>query len=226
MAFTRRLGTMPGGELPRFWCIDNCDYFWYSDWASNRLTNVPTRESTDCVGELIPLFQVVFNDCCIVGFSGGGHEAYVKGVDWWHDRTPRLYELLACSAPCYNWLPQNHVPVNDWDSDIAKAKFDWLGRRSAFFQAVAMSEMTAHRFLSDDYKKHRIEFANGVWAEFDMAKNLCRISGVEGFSGDWEPPCEYLGAYRPPIGSDLAKPDDEENEDKAPAMYGQKMEDE
>ena len=118
------------------------------------------------------------------------------------------------------------MPVVDWDSDQAQAKFDWLRRRSAWFQAVAMSEMTSHQFLSDDRKRQRIEFANGIWAEFDMAKNLCRVSGVEGFSGDWEEPCPYLGAYRAPVGSDLAADDAAEDEDAPPAMYGQKMEDE
>ena len=196
MANTRQRGTMPGGELARFWCIDACDFFFYSDWSSDRLTNVPTQQSTDCVGELVPLFQLVFHDCYMAGFSGGGHEAYVAGVDWWHDRTPRLYELLSCAAPCFNWLPQSGVPVADWDGDLARAKFAWLRRRSAFFQAIATAEMTAHRFLSADRKLQRIEFANGVWAEFDMAKNLCRVSGVDGFSGDWEEPCAYLGAYR------------------------------
>ncbi len=203
MANTRALGTMPGGELCRFWCIGQCDYFFYSDWSADRLTNVPSQESTDCVGDPVPLFQLVFHDCCFAGFSGGGHEAYVTGVDWWHDRTPRLYELLSCSAPCYNWLPQNTVPVPDWDSDLAQAKFAWLHRRSAFFQAIAMSEMTSHEFLSEDRKLQRTVFANGVTAEFDMANNLCRIQGVDGFSGDWEAPCDYLGAYRAPIGSDL-----------------------
>jgi hypothetical protein len=204
MANTRDLGTMPGGELARFWCLDNCDFFFYSDWSSDRLTNVPTQQSTDSVGEFIPLFQLAFNDCCMASFSGGGHEAYVKGVDWWHDRTPRLYELLSCSAPCFNWLPQNSVPVADWDSEKAQAKFAWLRRRSAWFQAIAMSEMTSHQFLDDARKLQRIEFANGVWAEFDMAKNLCCVHGVEGFSGDWEEPSDYLGLYRPPPGSDLA----------------------
>ena len=226
MANTRSLGTMPGGELARFWCLDNCDFFFYSDWSSDRLTNVPTQESTNCVGELVPLFQLAFHDCCMAGFSGGGHEAYVKGVDWWHDRTPRLYELMSCSAPCFNWLPQNTVPVADWDSALAKAKFDWLRRRSLWFQAIAMSEMTAHQFLSDDRKLQRIEFANGVWAEFDMARNLCRVSGVDGFSGDWEEPCEYLGAYRPPPGSDLAAKEkaSADDDDAPPALFGQKME--
>ncbi len=196
MAHARRIGTMPGGELARFWCLDNCDFFFYSDWSSDRLTNVPTQSSTDCVGEWVPLFQLVFSDCCMAGFSGGGHEAYVKGVDWWHDRTPRVYELMSCSAPCYNWLPQNSVPVTDWDSDAAKAKFAWLRRRSSFFQAVAMTQTTDHRFFDDDHKLHRIEFANGVWAQFNTAENLCRVSGVEGFSGEWEEPCAYLGPYR------------------------------
>ena len=55
--------------------------------------------------------------------------------------------------------------------------------------------MTAHAFLSGDRKQQRVEFANGVTAEFDMAKDLCRVQGVEGFSGDWEKPAGDLGWY-------------------------------
>ena len=225
MAYTREIGTMPGGELARFWCIRDCDFFFYSDWSQDRLTNVPTQESTRPVGEFVPLFQLVFHDCYMAGFSGGGHEAYVKGVDWWHDSTPRLYELMSCSAPCFNWLPSNSLPVADWDSDLAKAKFDWLKRRSTLFQAIATSEMTSHKFLGEGRKLQRIEFANGVWAEFDFEKNLCRVSGVEGFSGEWEKPCEYLGPYRPAPGSDLAKAEEEgtPEEDQPTAMFGQEL---
>ena len=88
-----------------------------------------------------------------------------------------------------------------------------------------MSELTSHRFLDDDMTKHRIEFANGVWAELDTANNLCRVSGVEGFSGQWEPPSEYLGAYLAPAGSDLSTDDEPEDDANPPAMFGQKMED-
>jgi hypothetical protein len=63
-----------------------------------------------------------------------------------------------------------------------------------------MSELTSHRFPGDDRKVQRVEFADGVWAEFDTARGLCRVGGVRGFRGDWEKPCEYLGPYRPARG--------------------------
>jgi len=39
---TRRRGIIPGGEVARFWCMADCDYFFFTDWARDRLTNVPT----------------------------------------------------------------------------------------------------------------------------------------------------------------------------------------
>ena len=50
--------------------------------------------------------------------------------------------------------------------------------------------MVSHRFLAQDRKTQRIEFANGVVAEFNMATNEFRVKGVAGFTGDWERPEE------------------------------------
>ncbi len=197
MADTRRNGIMPGAELARFWAIGECDYFFYTDWAGDRLTNVVGTESTNCVGEPVPLFELVFHDCYVAGFSGGGYANYAVGHDWWRDRTPRLYEMMFCCAPAFNWLPQSDVPVRDWDSDRMDARLAWLKRWSAFYSAIAMSEMTSHQFLADDRDMQRIEFANGVTAEFDMKNNLCRVNGVEGFTGQWQTPAEDLGPHEP-----------------------------
>jgi hypothetical protein len=191
-AETRRRGIMPAAELARFWCMAECDYFFFTDWARDRLTNVPPKGSAGPVGDPIPLFQLVFNDCYAAGFSGGGyaHPGYHPGHDWWFDRTPRLYELLFASAPSYNWLPEPFVPVRDWGGEVAKRRWTWLKRWASYHRAVTMSEMVSHEFLSPDRKKQRIQFANGVVAEFDMAKNEMRVEGVDGFSGTWEKPEE------------------------------------
>jgi len=193
-AETRRHGIMPGSELARFWCIADCDYFFFTDWSSDRLSNAPVRGAPAPVGTPIPLFELVFHDCYIAGFSGGGYALYSPGYDWWADRTPRLYELLFASAPAYNWLPEGYVPVRDWDSDKAKQRWAWLKRWNAYYRAIATSEMVSHRFLSPGRKQQGIEFANGVVAEFNMARNELRVEGVTGFSGEWEEP-EALPSY-------------------------------
>ena len=187
---TRRRGIMPGSELARFWCMANCDYFFFTDWSSDRLSNTPVRYAPAPFGEPVPIFQLVFHDCYVAGFSGGGYALYADGYDWWADRTPRLYELLFASAPAYNWLPDPYVPVREWETPKAKARWSWLKRWAAFYQAIATSEMVSHRFLSQDRKQQRVEFANGVAAEFDMAGNRFRVFGVPGFSGEWEQPDE------------------------------------
>ncbi|MBI4553203.1 MAG: hypothetical protein HY710_13155 [Candidatus Latescibacteria bacterium] len=187
-AETRQRGIMPGGELARFWCMADCDYFFFTDWSNDRLVNTPNQGAPAPVGEPIPLFQLVFHDCCIAGFSGGGYRLYAPGYDWWPDRTPRLYELLFASAPAHNWLPDGYVPVRDWDSPAARQRWRWLKRWSAYYSTIAMAEMVSHRFLSADSTQQRVEFANGVIAEFNRVSNQFRVIGVPGFSGDWERP--------------------------------------
>ena len=189
-AETRRRGIMPGAELARFWCMAHCDYFFFTDWSSDRLGNTPNQGAAAPVGEPVPLFELIFHDCYIAGFSGGGYTLYASGYDWWPDHTPRLYELLFASAPAYNWLPDPYVPIRDWDSDRAQRRWGWLRLWSDYYRAIAMSEMVSHRFLTDDRSVQRIEFANGVAAEFDMARNRFRVEGLAGFSGEWETPPE------------------------------------
>ena len=162
--------------------IPHCDFFFFTDWASDRLR----------VGEPIPLFQLVFHECYIAHFSGGG---YGGGYDWWPDRTPRLYEFLFAAAPSYNWLPGGDllerklkVPIEDWNSESTKRQIEWLKRWSTYYQAVAYSEMISHEFLNAERTLQRVRFANGVAAEFDMARNMFRIVGVNGFTGNWEKP--------------------------------------
>ena len=168
-AETRRRGLVPGAELARFWAVGECDFFFFTDWASDRLSNEPTRGCAAPAGMPVPLFQLVFNDCFMAGFSGGGYSAYASGYDWWKDRTPRLYELLFASAPSYNWLPYPVVPMVNWGSEQQRAKQQWLVRWSAFHRTVAFAEMVSHQFLDGDGSRQRTGFANGVEAEFDFA---------------------------------------------------------
>ena len=185
-AETRRRGIMPGAELARFWAMGQCDYFFFTDWSNDRLANTPGAEKP--VGVPIPLLQLVFGDCFIAGFSGGGYATYVSGFDWWSDRTPRLYELMFASAPSFNWLPDAAVPVPNWDAEQQRRKRAWLKDWNAYYRQIALSEMVSHQFGSDDGTRQRVEFANGVAAEFNLTENLYRIEGIKEFSGDWQTP--------------------------------------
>ena len=184
---TRSRGIMPGAELPRFWAMRDCDFFYFrSGWSSDILA----------IGEPIPLYQLVFHECYAGCFSGGGYGRY----DWPKEMQPRLYELLMAAQPAYNWmLPYDdvhpgkgftEVPVPDWESPRLKPRLDWLKRWHSFYRSIALSEMVSHQFLSEDRMLQRVEYANGVTAEFDLAKGLCRVQGVEGFNGNWEKPHE------------------------------------
>ncbi len=187
-ANTRDNGIMPGAELARFWAIGDSDFFFFTDWSADRLSSKPNKNSPGPVGEPIPLFELVFHDCYVAGFSGGGYGLYNPGFDWWPDKTPRLYELLFVSAPCHNWLPNGYFPMPDTTGLGTNERWQWLNKMAALCKATKYSEMTSHEFTSPDRKQQRVKFANGVVAEFDFAKNQYKITGAPGFTGDWETP--------------------------------------
>ena len=151
LADARREGLMVTGELARFYCMGVCDGFFFTDWAGDRLTNGNVHQAS-CgdhgpVGEPVPLFELVFHECFVAGFSGGGYADYQPGFDWWRDRTPRLYEMMFGSAPAFNWLPKCDLPIEDWDGPEAQARFAWLKRWNIWYKAIARSEMISHEFL-------------------------------------------------------------------------------
>ena len=178
---TRRRGIVPGAELARFWSIADCDFFFFTDWSSDRLRDA----------EPIPWVPLVFGDCYASHFSGGGY--YNEGkYDWYADRHPRLYELMYAAMPSHNWLPGGSRPIapEDWGTEAMNRRLKWLRRWHAYFQQVCYREMLTHKFLNPQRTLQRVEFAGGVVAEFDLAKGLFRVQGVPGFTGDWEKPEE------------------------------------
>ena len=82
------------------------------------------------------------------------------------------------------------MPIRDWGQERMQYRIAWLRRWSAFYQAIAYSEMVSHEFLNSERSLQCVRYANGVSAEFDMQRQLCRITGVRGFNGDWEKPHE------------------------------------
>ena len=50
--------------------------------------------------------------------------------------------------------------------------------------------MTAHQFLAPDRTHQRVEFENGVAAEFDLSANCFRIAGEAGLEESWQTPPE------------------------------------
>lgn len=175
----RRRGIVPGAELARFWCMGESDYFFFTDWSRDRL-----RE-----GEPIPLFQLAFNDCYAAHFSGGGYY-FAPRYDWYADRHPRLYELMYGAMPSHNWLPGGEALIEEhhWETEAMKRRLEWLRLWHAYFQSVGYAEMTGHQFLNEDRTLQRVEYANGVAAEFDLAQGRFRVQGVEEIMEDWQEP--------------------------------------
>ncbi len=176
---TRRRGIVPGAELARFWSIADCDFFFFTDWSSDRLRDA----------EPIPLVPLVFHDCYAAHFSGGGY--YNEGkYDWYADRHPRLYELMYAAMPSHNWLPggSRHITPDDWGTDKMNRRIRWLKRWHAYYQKVCYAEMTTHQFLNPKRTRQRVTFANDVVADFDLERGMFRVKGMPGFTGDWESP--------------------------------------
>ena len=175
----RRRGIVPGAELARFWCMGESDYFFFTDWSRDRL-----RE-----GEPVPLFQLAFNDCYAAHFSGGGYY-FAPKYDWYADRHPRLYELMYGAMPSHNWLPGGEALIErrHWETGAMKRRLEWLRLWHAYFQAVGFAEMSRHEFLNDERTLQRVEYANGVTAEFDLAQGRFRVQGVEGIKENWQEP--------------------------------------
>ncbi len=175
----RRRGIVPGAELARFWCMGESDYFFFTDWSRDRL-----RE-----GEPIPLFQLAFNDCYAAHFSGGGYY-FAPKYDWYADRHPRLYELMYGAMPSHNWLPGGEALIekHHWETGAMKRRLEWLRLWHAYFQSVGYAEMTSHQFLDGDRTRQRVEYANGVSAEFDLAQGRFRVQGVDGIEEGWQEP--------------------------------------
>ena len=175
----RRRGIVPGAELARFWAMGESDYFFFTDWSRDRL-----RE-----GEPIPLFQLVFNDCYAAHFSGGGY--YQDGkYDWYADRHPRLYELMYGAMPSHNWLPGGEPPIKPthWETEAMDRRLDWLRLWHKYFLAVGSEQMLSHRFLNPDRTLQRVEYANGVAADFDLAEGRFRIQGINEIPETWQLP--------------------------------------
>ena len=59
-------------------------------------------------------------------------------------------------------------------------RLTWLRKRHAYCRAVRYAEMTCHRFPNRKGMLQRVEF--------DLEQGLCRVDGVEGFTGDWKAP--------------------------------------
>ena len=80
------------------------------------------------------------------------------------------------------------VPVADWDNPRMEARLEWLKRWRAFYRAVAWSEMVSHRFLNAERTLQQVAYANGVQADFDLAKGLCRFKGCPGSAANGKSP--------------------------------------
>ena len=174
----RRRGLLPGAETPRFWSIGTCDFAFAFNWGPDYCS----------AGAPIPLMQLIWHDCFLACFAGGG---YGSGGDWPKDREPRLYELLFVAMPTFKFAG-GKVPTEDWADPQVNRFCDWLRLWSAYHNTTKRAEMLTHEFVDAKRTHHRVRFSNGVTGQFDMENSRFRIEGVEGIDDQWQEPFRWL----------------------------------
>ena len=188
-AETRRRGIVPAGELARFWCIADCDYYFFTDWSSDRLANTPVQGAPAPVGEPVPLFQLVFHDCFAAGFSGGGYALYSAGYDWWADRTPRLYELLyACCAGATTGCPVARCRLATWGGACCQRSWPGCGAGGTTTARPPLRRWSGIAFCQGTAHCSRWSLRTACGPRSIWRRTSCAWSTCPGFSGEWEQP--------------------------------------
>ena len=142
-------GLLLNNEHPKDWA---CRYFYH---ARCRQVQAPVyafnTTSGIALAKPVPLWSLVWHDCCITGGD-----------------SPLLEAM--------NGSPGS-VSLNDADNAEV---IDWVKTQSRLQAAVMFDEMTSHTLVSDDNAIQESEFASGVTVRIDQSKHTVKVTGVEG----------------------------------------------
>ncbi|MFH0964571.1 MAG: hypothetical protein V2A58_11255 [Planctomycetota bacterium] len=152
---TTRLGMITGTEVPYDWSVPHAVFYAWI-WDPGD------------VGIRVPLWHLVYHDC-----------ALVRTPD--QPRERGLLRSYLCGY--YERMCAGHGKPIDWSADETWVRL--IKRHSEFVAQVAMTEMTRHAFLDDARKVERTEFANGIAVEADFKDLKVRVTGAQGFDGEW-----------------------------------------
>ncbi len=184
---SKELGLLVGSEQGRDWAVPVADYFEgvmstaaffanpkeihqmpfaslepgphfarYEEYGVN-----PRRQ--------VPLFQLVYGDCCETTWRWGDNSHRMPGIWWKKD----LLAMVHAAMPTWVlWKPQQDLFKNN--PDRFKACYNNVCR---WRHAVGFSEMVNHERLTKDGLMQRSSFANGASVTVNFAKEAQPLPG-------------------------------------------------
>jgi hypothetical protein len=194
---SKELGLIVGSEQGRDWAVPVADYFEgvmstaaffanpkeihqmpfvslapdpryarYEEYGAN-----PRRQ--------VPLFQLVYGDCCETTWRWGDNSHRMPGIWWKKD----LLAMIHAAMPTWIlWKPQQELFTNN--SGRFKECYDNVCR---WRRAVGYSEMTNHERLDQDGLLQRSSFANGASVTVNFASQPRTLA-----DGQVMPPRSFL----------------------------------
>jgi len=201
---TRELGLVAGSEQGRDWAVPVADYFegvmsttaFFANpkeihaMPFETLSPDPSFARYEEYGfnpwRRVPLFQLVYGDCCETTWRWGDNSHRMPHLWWKKD----LLAMVHAAMPTWVlWKPQQAL----FESETArfKACYDNVCR---WRRAVGYSEMVDHERLTKDGLVQRSTFANGASVTVNFADEARTVAG-----GTVLPPHAYV------IGGEAAK---------------------
>ncbi len=118
----------------------------------------------------VPLWELVYHDCCIAYWYWG--DCTNTFPELWHTRN--LFNALYATPPMYLILKDESLFFEQRERIV-----DTHLQLKPVFEAVGFSEMTFHRFLSDDRKLQESVFSNGTRIVVNFSEESRRTSDIE-----------------------------------------------
>ncbi len=186
---TRELGLVAGSEQGRDWAVPVADYFegvmsTAAFFANPKEIHAMPFESLE-PGERfakyeeygmnprrqVPLFQLVYGDCCETTWRWGDN-SHRMPERWWKKD---LLAMVHAAMPTWVlWKPQQEL-----FRDHAERFKDCYDNVCRWRRAVGYSEMTRHERLTPDGLVQRSTFANGASVTVNFADEARRVEGLE-----------------------------------------------
>jgi hypothetical protein len=201
---TRELGLVAGSEQGRDWAVPVADYFegvmsttaFFANpkeihaMPFETLSPDPSFARYEEYGfnpwHRVPLFQLVYGDCCETTWRWGDNSHRMPHLWWKKD----LLAMVHAAMPTWVlWKPQQELFKNE--TARFKTCYDNVCR---WRRAVGFSEMVNHERLTRDGLIQRSTFANGVSVTVNFADEARTVAG-----GTTLPPHAYV------IGGEAAK---------------------
>ncbi|MEQ8848982.1 glycoside hydrolase [Botrimarina sp.] len=176
LQYINGFGVEVGAEHGNDWAADLVDHhegalsgpFWWSSWDAGRLQPPTADQLSEAYKKFgagfahrVPLWQLVFQDCMVSTWYWGDTPGMLHHADERIADHKDLITILYGGAPLL------------WLSDPGRG-YDWRENRwrwlrtyhdtTPLHERVAFSQMTSHRFLSEDGAVQQTRFANGAVA--------------------------------------------------------------